>query len=186
VKPEGAAAEQSAADVVVRPATADDFDAWLQVFEAVAAEGKWIGSELPFDRHARRRGYDQTLADERATSFLAVDPAADAVVGQLFIGVAAYGVADLGMAILDGWRGRGVGSALMAAAVDFARDHGAHKITLQVWPHNAAARALYEKFGFVVEGRLRRHWPRRNGELWDALVMGLVLDESRPGSPHGV
>jgi ribosomal protein S18 acetylase RimI-like enzyme len=176
--------ERAAADVVVRPATAEDFDAWLQVFEAVAAEGKWIGSELPFDRDARRRGYDQTLADEHATSLLAVDPATDAVVGQLFIGVASYGVADLGMAILDGWRGRGVGSALMAAAVDFARDHGAHKVNLQVWPHNAAALALYEKFGFEVEGRLHRHWPRRNGELWDALVMGLVLDDARPGSPH--
>jgi hypothetical protein len=34
----------------------------------------------------------------------------------------------------------------------------------------------------VEEGRLRRHYPRRNGELWDAIVMGLVLDEERPGS----
>jgi putative acetyltransferase len=172
-------------EVVVRPAEADDFDAWLAVFETVAAEGKWIGSEVPFDREARRRGYEHTLADEHATSFLAVDPATDAVVGQLFIGVQSYGVADLGMAILDGWRGRGVGSALMAAAVDFARAHGAHKVALQVWPHNTRAVALYEKFGFAVEGRLRRHWPRKNGELWDALVMGLVLDHERPGSPYG-
>jgi RimJ/RimL family protein N-acetyltransferase len=44
-----------------------------------------------------------------------------------------------------------------------------------VWPHNDRAIALYEKLGFVEEGRLRRHYRRRNGELWDAVVMGLVL-----------
>src|SRR4051794_11037446 len=54
------------------------------------------------------------------------------------------------------WRGRGVGSALMAAAIDWAQHATAHKVVLQVWPHNEAARALYEKCGFVVEGRLRR------------------------------
>jgi RimJ/RimL family protein N-acetyltransferase len=55
-------------------------------------------------------------------------------------------------------------------------------VTLQVWPHNGPARRLYRQLGFVEEGRLRRHYPRRNGELWDAIVMGLVLDEERPGS----
>jgi RimJ/RimL family protein N-acetyltransferase len=56
-------------------------------------------------------------------------------------------------------------------------------VALQVWPHNHAARALYRRFGFADEGLLRRHYRRRNGELWDAVVMGLVLDESSPGSP---
>jgi hypothetical protein len=37
----------------------------------------------------------------------------------------------------------------------------------------------------VEEGRLRRHYRRRNGELWDAVVMGLVFDTTTPGSPHG-
>ena len=56
-----------------------------------------------------------------------------------------------------------------------------------MWPHNHAARRLYRRHGFVEEGRLRRHYSRRNGELWDAVVMGLVLDEERPGSsiPEG-
>jgi RimJ/RimL family protein N-acetyltransferase len=38
------------------------------------------------------------------------------------------------------------------------------------------ARALYEKYGFVQEGYLRRQYPRKNGEIWDAVVMGLLLD----------
>ncbi|MEP9394480.1 MULTISPECIES: GNAT family N-acetyltransferase [Gordonia] len=44
--------------------------------------------------------------------------------------------------------------------------------------------ALYEKFGCVAEGRLYRHYRRRSGELWDAIVMGLILDTTSPGSPY--
>ncbi len=88
------------------------------------------------------------------------------------------------MGVADGWRGRGIGSLLMEQAVAWSRDQGAHKISLEVWPHNTGARALYEKFGFVAEGRLRRHWRRANGELWDSIPMGLVLDETSPGSPY--
>jgi RimJ/RimL family protein N-acetyltransferase len=173
-------------DLRIRPAEPDDFDAWVEVFEAVAAEGKWLGSEAPLDRDARRRGYDQTMADPNAAIFLAEaeDATPSRQVGNIYIHVEPSGVADLGMAVADGWRGQGVGRALMTAAIDFARDHGAHKVTLQVWPHNTRAIALYEKFGFEHEGRLRRHWRRRNGQLWDALVMGLVLDTASPGSPH--
>ena len=79
------------------------------------------------------------------------------------------------------WRGRGVGNALLAAAVDWARAAGAHKVSLQMWPHNEAARRLYEKFGFEEEGYLRRHYRRRSGEIWDAVVMGLLLDASPSG-----
>jgi RimJ/RimL family protein N-acetyltransferase len=160
--------------VAVRPATVEDIDAVLDLFEAVGAEGRWIATEVPFDRQERARRFEQTIAvRDDATMFVAVD--GDAVVGQLFIEVASYGVADLGMSIRADCRGRGLGSALMEAAISWAREVGAHKIALQVWPHNEAALALYRKFGFEQEGRLRRHYRRRNGELWDAVVMGLVL-----------
>jgi RimJ/RimL family protein N-acetyltransferase len=97
-------------------------------------------------------------------------------VGELGIELARYGVADFGMMVAADARGRGVGSGLMSAAIEWAREAGAHKIALQVWPHNEAAIALYRKFGFEQEGHLRRHYRRRNGELWDAVMMGLLLD----------
>jgi RimJ/RimL family protein N-acetyltransferase len=97
------------------------------------------------------------------------------IVGELGIEKQGYGVAEFGMMVVTDVRGRGVGSALLAAAIDWARQAGAHKVALQVWPHNESAIALYQKFGFEQEGYLRRHYPRRNGEIWDAVVMGLVL-----------
>jgi putative acetyltransferase len=79
------------------------------------------------------------------------------------------------MSVADGWRGRGVGTALMQTCVDWAREREIHKLALQVWPHNEVALHLYEKFGFEREGLLRAHYRRSNGELWDAIVMGLLL-----------
>lgn len=73
------------------------------------------------------------------------------------------------------WRGRGVGSALVAAAIEWGRERGLHKLSLGVFSHNDAAIALYRKHGFEVEGRRCKHIRRENGELWDLIDMGLLL-----------
>jgi ribosomal protein S18 acetylase RimI-like enzyme len=44
-----------------------------------------------------------------------------------------------------------------------------------VWPHNAAAIALYRKYGFVEEGHRVKQIRRQSGELWDIVEMGLLL-----------
>jgi len=79
------------------------------------------------------------------------------------------------MAVAPPWRGLGVGSGLLAASIEWARNHGLHKLSLSVFPHNAAAIALYRKFGFVEEGRRVKQYRRASGELWDAIEMGLLL-----------
>jgi ribosomal protein S18 acetylase RimI-like enzyme len=157
----------------VREATLDDVDAVVAVVVEVAGEGRWIATEAPVDVERRRRRMVEDIEGEDAIVLVA--EAGGEVVGQLGLRLASYGVADLGMAVAAGWRGRGVGTALLAEAVERARKAGAHKIALQVWPHNAAALALYERFGFRREGYLTRHYRRRSGELWDAVVMGLPL-----------
>jgi len=47
-------------------------------------------------------------------------------------------------------RGRGVGRALVAAAVDWARHERARSVTLRVNTDNAAARVVYEGLGFRI------------------------------------
>lgn len=153
----------------------------MAVSAAVAAEGKWIGRERidPDEGQDHLRAY--LAADDRV---IFVAEIGGRLIGNLGITLEPGGVAGLGMLVLDGYRGQGIGSALMEAAIAWAREQGAHKVDLQVWPHNDAAIALYRKFGFSEEGRLVRHYRRQNGELWDAIVMGLVLDTESPGSPH--
>ena len=164
------------ADFIVRRTTVADIDDQFDLMDAVAAERRWIGTEPPIDRDERRPRWEAQVNDEsKGVSFMA--EADGRMIGCLGLQLTPHGVADLGMFIADGWRGRGVGSALMDAAIEWARASPAHKIALSLWPHNEAARALYDKFGFVEEGVLRRHYRRQNGELWDAVVMGLLLDD---------
>jgi RimJ/RimL family protein N-acetyltransferase len=165
------------AAVTVREATPADVDALVELLVAVAGEGRWIGTEAPVDVDRQRRRMVEDLESSRAIYLLA--EAGGEPVGQLGLHLARYGVADLGMLVAAGWRGRGVGTALLAEGIRRARAAGAHKIALQVWPHNTAAIALYQRFGFQREGYLRRQYRRRSGELWDAVVMGLPLEEGR-------
>ncbi|MBO0713958.1 MAG: GNAT family N-acetyltransferase [Acidimicrobiales bacterium] len=172
--------------VVVRRSREADAEDWLGLLSAVAAEGLWIGTEAPFDREARRTRFLQQLDAEGAASFVAVaDGRLMGALGVMMGSGVEAGVAAFGMFVAADHRGRGVGSALMEACLDWAKAAGAHKVVLTVWPHNHAARALYAKFGFVTEGTLRRAYRRRNGELWDAITMGLVLDRASPGRRAG-
>jgi RimJ/RimL family protein N-acetyltransferase len=97
------------------------------------------------------------------------------VVGYISIDIASYGVADIGMLIIVGWRGLGLGTTMLDAAIGWAAAEGAHKMALEAWPHNSSALELYRRAGFVEEGRKRRHYRRRNGEIWDAVLMGRSL-----------
>jgi RimJ/RimL family protein N-acetyltransferase len=93
----------------------------------------------------------------------------------LFVEPTPFGYGDLGMFVAAESRGRGVGTALVGAAIQWARARGLHKLTLSVFPHNDAAIGLYRKFGFVEEGRRVKQIRRANGELWDLVDMGLLL-----------
>jgi ribosomal protein S18 acetylase RimI-like enzyme len=137
------------------------------VFAAVAEERDGIATEPPVDVEARAASWtlDGTIIAVAGTE----------VVGSVHVDRSRHGFGEVGMAVAREWRGRGVGSALLAAAIDWARERGLHKLSLSVFPHNTAAIALYRKFGFVEEGRRVKQYRRSSGELWDAVDMGLML-----------
>jgi RimJ/RimL family protein N-acetyltransferase len=162
-------------DVGIRPAEAGDLEGVRALTETVAAEGRWIGTQIPLDVSRITDRFLTYVADDDRLSLVAVVPGG-AVVGQLQMAVASYGVADLGMMLMPEHRGQGIGRRLLAEGVAWAGVRSdVHKIELQVWPHNAAAIALYGSAGFEQEGYLRHHYRRRNGEIWDAIIMGRQL-----------
>jgi RimJ/RimL family protein N-acetyltransferase len=166
--------------VTVRPATVDDLPAIVDAFTAVVDERRWLGTEPGFDRDARLALLRAGIEDPAVAVLVATAPE-PVVVGNLTISRQSYGVCDLGMFVVAGWRGRGVGRLLLTAAIAWARTAGAHKIALQLWPDNAAAEALYRSVGFEREGYLRRHYRRAGGERRDAVIMGLLLDGDGDG-----
>jgi RimJ/RimL family protein N-acetyltransferase len=168
--------------VTIRRATLDDLDVILQLRADVAREGIWIGAEHPLDEAGDRAKFTTTIEDgETAVLFVAVDDGV--VVGNISV-INPIGIAHVGMNLDPEHRGQGIGGRLMEVAIEWARAHGAHKMDLDHWPWNHRARALYERFGFVEEGYHRRHYRRKDGSLWDAVTMGLVLDHDAPGHEH--
>ena len=167
----------------IRDATTTDVPAILALHALVAAEGRWIGTEAPVDTARFAQLFTEGIESDDSHLFVATDEGR--VVGNLGLHPSTPGVTTIGMSIDPAYRGQGIGTALMTAALEWARAQPTiHKLVLEVWPHNTAALALYAKVGFAIEGRRPRHYRRRSGELWDSIVMGLVLDHTSPGSPY--
>ena len=83
-------------------------------------------------------------------------------------------VMTIGISVLPEAQGQGVGTALMQAMCDYAdRWMGTLRIELTVYVDNAAAIALYRKFGFEMEGR-HRGYAMRDGRYVDAFAMARV------------
>lgn len=153
----------------VRPAAVADARPMAELFAAVAEERTGIATEPPVDVDARTVQFTTSIAES-------IVAAADRrIVGMIHTTVSRHGFGELGMLVDREWRGRGVGSALIQATIDWAREQGLHKLSLEVFTHNTAGIALYRKCGFVDEGHRVKHYRRANGELWDSLIMGLPL-----------
>jgi RimJ/RimL family protein N-acetyltransferase len=160
-------------DVLVRPAEGSDAAALVQLGTDVGSEpegwlisGGWrgVGHERRYLRTIRRSG--------DAAVFVAETD--DEIVGRLSIArdshPASRHVADLGLMVAAKHRRRGVGTALLDAAVAWARQSGVRKLELHVFPHNEAAISLYEKYGFRREGYRHAHYQREDGYV-DAILM---------------
>lgn len=83
---------------------------------------------------------------------------------------------EFGISVLRKYWKLGVGSCMLAYLIDWARQSGTiRKINLRVRVDNLPAIHLYEKYGFVLEGRITREF-FLHGQFVDAYVMGLQLD----------
>lgn len=81
---------------------------------------------------------------------------------------------SLGMGLLPEFRGKGLGSKLLAAVLDHAKKIGLEKVELQVYTTNQPAIALYKKYGFEQEGLIKKY-RKLDGQYFDCLAMGKFL-----------
>lgn len=84
--------------------------------------------------------------------------------------------ASFGMGVISAHQRKGVGSLLVAAAIDLAENwYGITRLELSVYVDNEAGVALYTKFGFAIEGTLRGY-ALRNGAYVDTYTMARLRD----------
>jgi RimJ/RimL family protein N-acetyltransferase len=169
--------------VTVREARPEDAGELVAHYRGLMEE-----PDIPLPGAPDERPASLTLEEERAilADFAASDSAlflvAEAegrVIGVLDVRggarKATRHAALLGMSVAKEWRNRGVGTTLLARAIEWARTSGIiTRIELIVYADNARAIHLYEKLGFRIEGRRRRAVFQR-GRYLDDLVMGLLL-----------
>ena len=166
----------------MRPAEPGDAAALVALANAVSAEPEgwlvssgWrsVGEERRFIRAVRRH-------PDAAVFVAELD---GELVGRLSLArdqhPASAHVADLGLMVDARARRRGVGRALLEAAVAWARAHDIAKLELHVFPWNEPAIKLYESFGFVREGYRKTHYRRDDGYA-DAILMALQVAPPSP------
>jgi phosphinothricin acetyltransferase len=76
--------------------------------------------------------------------------------------------------VKDGWRGKGLGGAVLAHLLDLARGHGHHSVIARITGLNEASLRLHERQGFVRVGHERRV-ALKHGIWLDVLTLQRVL-----------
>ena len=169
----------------LRPAVEADAAELIQAVDAVAREGVYfLRSRFEIDVD-KERAFIAT-ATERGDLMLVAE-IEGRLVGwvTLFRGRAEFlqHVGELGMGVIQGYRGLGIGAALMVQSLRWAAGQGFEKVNLGVRASNERARALYRKFGFVEEGHKVRQIKDLEGRYDDDIEMAYFVDCSR-SSPH--
>ncbi len=111
------------------------------------------------------------LASASTLGSAALDPATGRMRGFAISRLAADEAEILTIAVERAWRGRGVGRDLLREHLSRATLSGARAMFLEVDAANAAAIALYARFGFVQVGRREGYYRRLDGKPATALVM---------------
>lgn len=139
---------------VIQPVDAKTLNGFHKALDAVARERQWLGiTEAP--PLASVAAFADLLARQGCPQVVAVD--GKRVVGWCDLrphdSDLSRHVGILGMGVVEDYRGRGLGRALLEACL---AKSSFEKAELSVFADNTAAIKLYEKAGFVHEGVRKR------------------------------
>jgi len=166
-------------DINIRHAEPDDYKAIHKIYTQPRVVYGTL--RLPY---SPKENYRKILEEPRKGSFDLVACVNEELVGHLHIQTypnksRRKHAASLGMAVLDDWQGKGVGTELIQSAIDFAENWlNISRFELSVFVDNEPAVRLYKKSGFEIEGTLR-NFAFRDGELVDVYTMSKLRENKR-------
>ncbi len=169
------------ANVIIRTVTESDAEAYLTLGKSIMSEEIYSltqADELNLTVEQEREWIKSNIEDE--SHLIMVAEVDGNVVGQLDFSNGhrkrnAH-TGEFGMGVHKDFRGLGIGSLLIRALVDWAKDNPRiEKINLGVHQNNDRAIATYKKIGFQVEGLRTKDLKYPNGVYVDTVLMGLHL-----------
>lgn len=156
--------------MLIRPFTLADLASFHKALDAVARERRYLAL-LEAPPIADTEQYFYTALEQGAIRFVAEDNGR--VVGWCDITPrqepGSSHIGHLGMGLLREFRGQGIGHRILDATVREAFGKGLTRIDLEVFSSNHAAIALYQRYGFTIEGRRRK--ARYVDGIWDDIVL---------------
>ncbi|MBK7904229.1 MAG: GNAT family N-acetyltransferase [Proteobacteria bacterium] len=166
-----AAATSTAEYLEIVPIGRQHIAGYHAALDGIAKERRYLAMlEAPSFLRTRRFVLDSL----RTGAVHVVAVAADGVVGWCDLRPKAAPTlrhtAVLGMGIVAAYRGRGIGSRLLADTLELAWAQGIRRSELIVRADNLPAIALYRRFGFVTEGTCRKYLCVDGHDI-DALLM---------------
>lgn len=148
------------------------------VMRTIAAETEFMMYELvEIPNPARLKQRLRRLQKNKSgVAFLAYDESSPAGYALLARGQLArnQGVGEVVLGVCASNQTKGVGSALMDALIDWAGRQSMYRLELDVHTDNHEAVRLYIKFGFSIEGVMRRR-AHINGRYVNKYKMALLL-----------
>jgi RimJ/RimL family protein N-acetyltransferase len=167
---------------ILRPARPTDARALSQLFTAVRNEGRWLVTPPSAVSESSEAFWIGEMVRSDRNCALVAEVNGD-IVGNVLVSVDQSVVSDhvgtLSIAVASDWRDVGIGTALVQAALAWARQQRLGKVALGVFPDNERAIAVYERVGFVREG-LRRRQYRSGADYRDEVLMAWFPDEAEP------
>ncbi|HEV8385347.1 MAG TPA: ribosomal protein S18-alanine N-acetyltransferase [Candidatus Acidoferrales bacterium] len=131
----------------VRPATPADIPAMLALERHAATAAHW-----------REDDYGRIFAASEGTIHVVLVIEEEQVVGFIVARTIGDEWEIENVAVAGQARRRGLGTRLLGEFLDLARNSGARAVFLEVRESNLAARALYEKWAFVENGRRKGYY----------------------------
>jgi ribosomal-protein-alanine N-acetyltransferase len=123
--------------------------------------------------------YREELADIRLRHYVAAVDDGGTLQGWGGVRVVVDEAEILTVGVVPSARRQGIGTSLLTALLDHARERGATQAYLDVRVDNADAQRIYERAGFIAIGRRRGYYD--NGRT-DSLTMSARLDVRKVSS----
>lgn len=122
------------------------------------------------------------IDDDMFYSMSAIDPDTGQIVGNTSFSFAQRvklsHVAGLGTGVLPDWQSIGLGSWMLKRAIeDMRANPKIRRLELTVMDGNEHAQGMYERAGFVVEGRKIKSIRQPTGEYKDEILMGMWIGD---------